>query len=206
MWTALTILGAVGLLVSEARDWPSGRWIAKPLASLSFVVAGLLAAADSPYAQAVQVALVLSALGDILLIPRGKKSWFLSGIISFLLAHVAFGVAFVLQGVYLMGFVGLALGLSVPGGLIAYALWSRVPDGLKIAVAVYIIAVSSMLALGVACSLQGGNWTIAIAALCFYVSDISVAIDRFVRRSFFNRLWGLPLYYFAQLLFVGTLT
>ncbi len=34
----------------------------------------------------------------------------------------------------------------------------------------------------------------------FTVSDIAVVRDRFVTTGFVNRLWGLPLYYAAQLL------
>jgi hypothetical protein len=37
--------------------------------------------------------------------------------------------------------------------------------------------------------------------LAFYLSDLAVARDRFVARAFVNRLWGLPLYYAAQILF-----
>ena len=39
------------------------------------------------------------------------------------------------------------------------------------------------------------------AAVAFYLSDVSVARDRFVAPGFGNRIWGLPLYYAAQLLF-----
>jgi hypothetical protein len=39
------------------------------------------------------------------------------------------------------------------------------------------------------------------AAVAFYISDVSVARDRFVAPGFGNRIWGLPLYYAAQLLF-----
>jgi hypothetical protein len=41
---------------------------------------------------------------------------------------------------------------------------------------------------------------VAMGALAFTASDVSVARDRFVREDFFNRAWGLPLYYCAQLL------
>ena len=46
-------------------------------------------------------------------------------------------------------------------------------------------------------------WQAAVmtAAVAFYVSDVSVARDRFVAPGFGNRIWGLPLYYGAQLLF-----
>jgi hypothetical protein len=43
-----------------------------------------------------------------------------------------------------------------------------------------------------------GNTWIPIGAVGFYLSDLSVARDRFVVSEFVNRLWGLPLYYAAQ--------
>jgi hypothetical protein len=60
----------------------------------------------------------------------------------------------------------------------------------------------SALAVGVAGA--GGPWAVAAGALAFTASDVSVARDRFVREEFFNRAWGLPLYYCAQLLIALT--
>jgi hypothetical protein len=37
-------------------------------------------------------------------------------------------------------------------------------------------------------------------------SDVAVARDRFVVRSLANSLWGLPLYFVAQLLLAWTVT
>jgi hypothetical protein len=51
------------------------------------------------------------------------------------------------------------------------------------------------------CVAAGGGWSLGLAAVAFYLSDISVARDRFAQAGFGNRLWGLPLYYLAQLLF-----
>ena len=45
---------------------------------------------------------------------------------------------------------------------------------------------------------------IAGGALAFYLSDLSVARDRFVRPAFVNRAWGLPLYYGAQFVLAAT--
>ena len=45
-----------------------------------------------------------------------------------------------------------------------------------------------------------GAWFILIGAVFFYVSDIFVAHQRFVMAHFYNRLFGLPLYYMAQFL------
>jgi hypothetical protein len=65
------------------------------------------------------------------------------------------------------------------------------------------------LALPAAAALTAGEptagwvWPTAVmaAAVAFYLSDVSVARDRFVAPGFDNRIWGLPLYYGAQLLF-----
>lgn len=35
----------------------------------------------------------------------------------------------------------------------------------------------------------------------FWCSDLAVARDRFIAPGFVNRLWGLPLYYAAQVAF-----
>jgi uncharacterized membrane protein YhhN len=45
---------------------------------------------------------------------------------------------------------------------------------------------------------------ILAGAVAFYLSDLSVANDRFVHESFFNKLWGLPLYYAAQILLAAS--
>jgi hypothetical protein len=57
-----------------------------------------------------------------------------------------------------------------------------------------------MLSLAVGARGAGGHWIILIGAFLFYLSDISIARDRFIEPSFTNRLWGLPLYYGAQIL------
>ena len=61
-----------------------------------------------------------------------------------------------------------------------------------------VIAAMLWLALGVPrVAVQAG-------AALFWLSDLTVARDRFVRASFANRLVGLPLYYAGQLLLAST--
>ena len=43
-----------------------------------------------------------------------------------------------------------------------------------------------------------GRIMIFSGALLFYISDLFVARDRFLQKSFFNRLVGLPLYFSGQ--------
>ena len=68
----------------------------------------------------------------------------------------------------------------------------------------YMLVIGVMSALACAVSAAGGSWVVAVRALAFTASDISVASDRFVRHRFINPAWGLPLYYTAQLLLATT--
>ncbi len=45
-----------------------------------------------------------------------------------------------------------------------------------------------------------GRNMILLGAISFYLSDLFVARDRFLKDAFVNRLVGLPLYYLGQFL------
>jgi uncharacterized membrane protein YhhN len=68
----------------------------------------------------------------------------------------------------------------------------------------YIVVITVMVILAWSCF--GVGFVVPLAATLFFLSDISVAIDRFRGGGFGNRLWGLPAYYVAQLLFVFSLS
>ena len=48
--------------------------------------------------------------------------------------------------------------------------------------------------------MYSGNVKILAGAIAFYLSDLFVARDRFLKNDFINRLVGLPLYYLGQFL------
>ena len=50
----------------------------------------------------------------------------------------------------------------------------------------------------------GAPPTLALGALAFAASDVSVARERFVAPAFANGAWGLPLYFAAQLVLAGS--
>ncbi len=146
------------------------------------------------------VALVLSWWGDVLLIPKSKKV-FLAGIAAFGLGHVAFAASFVVLGINPAAAFAAAIALTGPAIFLGRWFVGKAPDELKGAVSGYIVIISVMVALAYGAVRNGGDPTILVAAIVFYASDISVAMDRFVKRSFTNKAWGLPAYYGAQLLF-----
>jgi uncharacterized membrane protein YhhN len=77
----------------------------------------------------------------------------------------------------------------------------HVSAGMKPPVLAYIAVISVMVALGAGAFGATHLPTLLTAPVAFYLSDLAVARDRFVQRSFVNRLWGLPLYYAAQVMF-----
>ena len=75
---------------------------------------------------------------------------------------------------------------------------------MKQPVVAYFIVIGTMSALACAVTAAGGPAGVALGALAFAASDVSVARDRFVQHDFRNRAWGLPLYYCAQVLLALT--
>jgi uncharacterized membrane protein YhhN len=177
----------------------------KPLASLCFLLAALSAGAlASPYGQAIFGALVLSAAGDVFLLSK-RREWFLAGLASFLLSHLVYAYAFVLLGVD-GRFVGIGLGvLAVTSVGVGRWILGHAPGPMRRPVGAYIAVITGMVALAWGAYGAGATALVPVAALLFYASDLAVARQRFVRESFVNRLWGLPMYYAAQIAFVWTL-
>jgi len=199
--TAFLLAVAVAALVwSEVRAFRLGVWTAKPVASTLFVGAALVAGAlGSGYGRLVLLALVLSWLGDVLLIPT-RQVFFVTGLGSFLLAHLAFGGAFLLQPREPLPLALAAVGMAVFGAGVLRWLWPYLTPKLRPAVAAYVVAISLMVALcwGAVSTL---GVSVAIAAIAFAVSDVLVARHRFVAAGALNKVLGLPLYYAAQWVF-----
>ena len=68
----------------------------------------------------------------------------------------------------------------------------------------YIVVITVMVAAAVGTGVHDPQPWIPFAAVAFFLSDLAVARERFVSSDFVNKLWGLPLYYGAQLVFAAT--
>lgn len=206
MWTgaAVTAVALAALLVAEWRGAKRVEWVAKPIASAGFIYAAVAhGALGSAYGRAILAGLGLSMAGDVLLIPKAQAA-FLLGLGSFLLGHVAYAVAFVTRGAsYSVALAAAAL-LAIPASVVGRWLWPHVPKEMRGPVAAYILVISAMVALALGSVAKLGGATVILGAVMFYASDLSVARDRFVAPGFGNRLWGLPLYYAAQLVLAST--
>ncbi len=200
----LTIGSLALALVGELRD--DQRWIFafKPLASLGFlIVAQQAGALDTGWGQAIFAGLCLSAVGDVALMWRAPGP-FLAGLGAFLLGHLAYAAAFVVRGVDGGAALWGLLPLVLVGGGFGRWLLPHVDAKMRAPVVGYIVAITAMVALSIGSHQLLANPWLPMGALLFFVSDLSVAIDRFVARRPINRLWGLPAYYGGQLVLASS--
>ena len=207
MWiifVAITTLGLVGTLIGESRDDQRIKSICKPIASLSFIALAVYAGAfDSGYGTGIFVGLVLCLFGDVFLLFRDKKRFRL-GLVSFLLGHVAYCVAFGVAGLEILWLAVSAAAVVAVAVVVLRWLMPKVSGDMRGPVVAYVVVISTMVVLASGTVGSGGHVLIFVGALAFYCSDLAVARDRFVKQGMINRIWGLPLYYGAQLVLAAS--
>lgn len=197
---ALTAIGLAVTVGAERAQRRSYVFIAKPAASLGFLVVVVANGAwDSSYGRWILAGLILSLLGDVFLMFRGAMQ-FQSGLVSFLLAHMAYTAAFLVAGVSVPWALAAAAVALVAAWLVLRWLLPHVDDDMKGPVLSYVVVISLMVSSAMGTLGAGRTALIASGAALFYLSDLFVARDRFVKPSFVNTLVGLPLYYLAQVL------
>ncbi|MGD1146899.1 MAG: lysoplasmalogenase [Thermoanaerobaculaceae bacterium] len=199
---AVVAAAVAALVAAELSGRRLGAVVAKTVASAGFVLLALLGSGlATPYGRWVLLALAACMAGDVLLaVPRA----FAAGLASFLVAHVGYIVAFstVLPPRAWPRLVAAVV--VVPGVAAAVWLWPHL-GRLRVAVLAY-IAVITLMTWGAIAVAGRAGWMTCAAGILFYVSDLTVARDRFVVRRFASRAWGLPAYYLAQVLFALTLS
>ena len=204
----MTSLAAVA--VAAPLDWWSvavrGRrreWVLKPLVlALLIVSAWLLGAPDSTAGWWLLTALGLSLVGDVALLSDSDPR-FVVGLGSFLVAHLAFVVAFAHLGMPRadLGLVGLALVVvlaAVVGRRVVPAARAEGGPALAGAVAAYMTVIGAM----VVTAWATGHPLVALGATVFMVSDAVLALDRFVRARRFGSLAVMVSYHLGQVLIV----
>jgi uncharacterized membrane protein YhhN len=204
-WIILCLAACAALLGAEYAGSRVGIWISKPLAAAAYIGAALAAGAPATlYGRFLLLGLSLSWLGDLLLIPQKRASPFLAGLVSFLLAHVAFAVAFSLHGISLGALVVSACLAGAGGVAILRWLWPHLDGVFRWAVPTYTVVIAAMVTLGGSAAAATGSLAIAVGAWLFAISDVSVASNRLVEPSFRTAAWGLPMYFTAQLVLAST--
>jgi uncharacterized membrane protein YhhN len=195
----MTTVGLLVLLYGEWKDRPGLRAIGKPLASLGFLVAAIgFGALDSQYGKIVLAGLILGALGDVFLLGHARQ-FFIGGLVSFLLGHVAYVVAFASLGIDAAAAAIAAIVMASVLFFVGRWVFPHVPD-MRGPIAAYMLVIGLMCVAAIGAFGVGAPWMVPVGAVMFTASDIAVVRDRFISTGFINRAWGLPLYYAAQLL------
>jgi len=200
---AVVPLGVAVALAGESRGRQALTVAGKSVASASFLALGAVRFAQGDtFGAWVLVALALGAAGDVLL---AFERCFRAGLAVFLVSHLAYAAAFHA----LLPASQWSITWFVPGAVAGVAtvnwLWPHLGRE-RYSVAAYITAGTVMVWGALSIAVDGGAGAqVAIAAVLFMLSDITVARHRFVCSGMVNRVVGLPLYYLAQLLFALTI-
>ncbi len=186
-------------------------YFTKPAVIVALLGAALAAASASGKPNAllswVTVALVFSLAGDVfLMLPKERFTW---GLGAFLLAHVAYLIAFNLTApTFTAWTAGLAIGVGIAAGkfyerLIA-ALDAADKGFLKKPVAAYTLAISLMVLSALLLPFRAdiprsGAFIVAGGAVLFFASDALLTWNRFVKPVPRGQLFTRILYHLGQL-------
>jgi uncharacterized membrane protein YhhN len=211
-WPRRTLLLALATAASAALAIAAAPWalnlpalafVFKPLATLLIIAHAWPRGNDMPQPRRWIVAgLVLSLAGDVALL--WPQQGFLPGLVSFLLAHLAYLRAFTHEQRFAAWWPAFAAYAVVAGGVLAL-LWPGVPAGLRVPVALYVMALASMAAQAAVLwhALRGtpGHGRARLLALggaLFVLSDALLATNKFAGPLPLASLWILASYWTAQ--------
>ncbi len=199
VFVVLTALSCMALVYFLRMGWPEAALGAKVIASSSFIATALsVGALKHRFGQILFAGLVLSLCGDLFLTGVSQRA-FMLGLASFLLAHLAYIVAFSVLGLNHKWMLFAAIPVIAIAVLVAAWLAPHTPPELAMPVRVYTIVISVMVIAAVGSKGAGGPTLAVIGALLFYTSDLSVAAQRLVEMDLPTYVLGLPLYYAGQL-------
>lgn len=200
VWTGLTLAAMAALVGTSLMGMNGVPGIFKQIASTCFLLTAFsLGAFATRYGKLIFAGLILSWWGDAFLI-GSTDLFFQLGLVSFLLAHVLYSVAFAMHGVNLRWCLVVLVPLVPLVLVLVRWLWPGISDDLRPPVVVYMVVISLMVMFAVGTRGRGGHWTLPLGAILFYLSDVAVARGQFIESDFPNYVWGLPTYYSAQLL------
>lgn len=197
---AATLASAVLAIVSApwALGLPWLNFVFKPLTTLLIITHAWPRGHDLPLARRwVLAGLFFSLAGDVFLM--WPKEGFLPGLVSFLLAHLAYLWAFTrVAGLASRPLVFAAYG--VVAAVILSQLWPGVPGALRGPVVAYVLCLASMAAQAAVVWRRGADRgaVLAIGGALFMASDALLATNKFAAALPLSSLWILATYWAAQ--------
>ena len=198
---ALIVCSASLTILAEHSGQRRIVYLCKPLTTTLIILIALQTKQPTSvfYQRMILIGLLFSLAGDVfLMLPRDR---FIPGLLSFLLAHICYIVAFRLDGGR-MAPLWSALPFLLYGTLMLRSLWPRLGK-MKMPVVVYTMAISLMAWLALTrwlASAGDGRLLALVGALLFVASDSFLAINRFKGRTRFAQFSILSTYFAAHCL------
>lgn len=204
--TASVVLLLAITLAAAVLDWIAVQmktkpleYVAKPLTMVALIGAVLAMDTSSPAARSYFVAaLVFSLIGDIFLMLPDREKWFVFGLGSFLVGHLAY-----IPGLWLLGVTPAPMLVGAIIVLIAIGtLGLRIVKGVRESepklgppVALYMSVISVM----VATAIGTGRVIAIVGAVLFYCSDALIAWNGFIKEYPWGRLAIIVTYHVGQI-------
>lgn len=207
IWKIIAIAAAccgVFNILADEQGRKTAKYVSKPLTML--LVLMLLAfggPAHSPrYSWILGAGLLASLAGDVFLML--EEDYFIQGLVSFLIAHILYIVAFSLACPWSLSDWPWLLPFVVIAGAILTLLWPHLKDKLKIPVVIYVAAIVVMVwRAGVRFEAQlfdaGSALLVFVGACLFLVSDAVLSIRRFVKAFPGSQVIVLGTYFSSQI-------
>ncbi len=198
--SACVLISAAMAIWADAQERRRLFHVLKPLTMILIIATALMARTPVPaYKTLILAGLLFSLAGDIALMFPEK--WFTAGLVSFLVAHVFYILAFKPGPGH-----SISAGVFIPFiifGLLMFRILSPSLGPMKFPVLVYIAAITAMAGLAAARFVNEGGTRPLFAfagAVLFLVSDSVLAYDRFAKKLSPAQVIILGTYFPAQLL------
>ena len=202
-WRILYAISAIAVLAGLLIGLPALYVSAKPLLMITLLLYFISATKGYPrWRYYVMAALVFSWGGDVFLI---SSEWFTAGLVSFLIAHIFYIIAYQKTGAASGKLKPLdIIKFIVYGAVLIWVIYPGLGD-LLIPVLIYALV---LLGMGVWAHKRRGATSsasfqlVAIGAILFALSDGLIAINKFAFEIPFERVLVMSIYMTAQYLIV----
>ena len=212
----LTIVLAVAVVdwIAVAKGWRKVEILAKPATLVAlFLLALVVTGFNSLPLIFFGLGLLFCLVGDVFLLLSDR--WFLAGLVAFLLGHVAYIVGFnlPLPDVSPVWSIGIAIILALTAGRvlrrILLGLKAKGLQRLVVPVVLYGTVITVMLLSAMLTMLRVDEWKIlpsllvVIGAFLFYISDVILAMNKFVAPIRNGRLMNMIAYHLGQIALIA---
>ncbi len=204
-WLFLFIADAALHLITTFYSLPTLYLVTKPL--LMILLAGYFLSIVGKKLSTIKILILLALLGSwfgdtFLMFQEESSIFFILGLSSFLIAHVAYIYGF--NAFKREGSVRVVFGISaifiLYSALLLFVLWPSL-GGMKIPVILYALVLTIMGIMGVVKNLKQNNWVVIGVGL-FIISDSLLAYNKFVNPIIASRFIIMITYILAQFLII----